>query len=666
LGVTFAKNRRELVADIFFVFLELNKLCMKNSIAERIAYFLEKHPPFCSLSLLDLIAISKESQVLHLEKKEVLFNVNDEPHSFFYIVKDGAVALSVVYDAEQVLIDQCDEGDILGLRPFFAKDAYLMTAQASEESLLYAIPIAVFKPYIFESVEVSSFLLESFASNTRNPYDKENKGKLIAESTTYNERDNTIQYFKPISYTASPITASRKDSVKSIAETMTKHKIGSVIIQENVRPIGIITDKDLRSKIATGLFTIEASAEQIMSVPVITVPPNGSVAETQLMMLRHNIGHLCVTSDGSTESEIIGIISEHDVVVAQANNPGVLVKQSKRAESAQELKAVRENLSKLIQNALRENIPIAHLCQIAGEINRGITIRAIELSIIKMGVQPLVPFAWLNIGSQGRKEQLLLTDQDNALVFEDVTEERYDEVKKYFLQLTDNVTHILNVVGYEFCPAEMMASNPLWCKSLKEWNAQYNTWIHSPAEKGILMCSIFFDYDFVYGDRGLVDAITANIFKNIENNQVFFAYLGGDALKNPPPLGFFRQFLVEKDGEHKDTLDVKSRGLMPLTDAARLLSLDQKIVGVNNTLVRFKELAALEPQNAATYEACFEAFSVLLKFRTQEGFASDSGGRYLVLNKLTKSDKVKLKNAFRPISDVQEILKTRFQLTYFT
>lgn len=639
---------------------------MKNSIAERIADFLQKHPPFCNLSLLDLVAISKESRVLHLEKREVLFNVKDEPHPFFYVVKEGAVALSVVYDGEQLLIDECDEGDILGLRPFFAKDAYLMTAKASEESLLYAIPIGIFKPYIFENVEVSSFLLESFASNTRNPHDKENKGKLISESVIYNEREDAIQFFKPISYTSKPITANRSDSVKAIAETMTQHKIGSVIIQENRRPIGIITDKDLRFKIATGLFGIEASAEQIMSVPVITVTANRSVAETQLMMLRHNVGHLCVTSDGTCESEIIGIISEHDVVVAQANNPGVLVKQCKRAESAQELKAVRDNLTKLIKNALSENISIAHICQVVGEVNRAITIRAIELSFMKMGAQPPVKFAWLNIGSQGRKEQLLLTDQDNALVFEDVSEESYSDVKKYFIELADNVTSILNVVGYEFCPADMMASNPLWCQSLKEWNAQYNTWIHSPAEKGILMCSIFFDYDFVYGDKELVDSITANILKNVDKNQIFLAYLGRDALKNPAPLGFFRQFLVEKDGEHKDTFDVKSRGLMPLIDAARLLSLNQKITGVNNTLARFKELAALEPQNAVTYEACSEAFSILLKFRTQEGFASDSGGRYLDLNKLTKLDKVKLKNAFHPISDVQEILKTRFQLTYFT
>jgi CBS domain-containing protein len=214
---------------------------MKNSIAERIADFLKNQPPFLSLSLPDLIAISRESQVVYLEKNQVLFNVNDQPHSFFYIVKDGAVGLSISYDEKEILIDKCDEGDILGLRPFFAKDNYLMDAMAREESLLYAIPIAVFKPYIFQNPEVSEFLLESFASNTRNPHDKENKGKLISENIIYNEQDAAMQYFKPISYTENPITATGKETIKSIAETMVKYKIGSVIIEKNYLPIGIIT-----------------------------------------------------------------------------------------------------------------------------------------------------------------------------------------------------------------------------------------------------------------------------------------------------------------------------------------------------------------------------------------------------------------------------------------
>lgn len=639
---------------------------MKNSIAERIADFLKNFPPFNSLIYKELVLISSESKVLHIDKNEVLFKVGDQTHPYFYVVKEGAIGLSVVSDAEEALIDKCDEGDILGLRPFFAKDNYLMTARAREESLLYAIPIEVFRPYVSQNQEVLNFLLESFASNTRNPYDPENKGKLISENVIYDEQSSELQYFQPIGYTKKPITANRKDIIKQVAQTMTQHKIGSVIIEENQLPIGIVTDKDLRSKIATGIFTIEVAIDQIMSAPVITVPENISIAETQMMMLKHNVGHLCVTEDGTNRSKIMGIISEHDVVAAQANNPGVLLKQTKRATRSKELKAVREKLSDLILNSLDKNIPIQHICNLVGEINIAITKRSIELAIEKMETEPPTRFAWLNIGSQGRKEQLLMTDQDNALIFEDVEEDQYEEVKTYFLELAEKVTKTLNKVGYEFCPAEMMASNPMWCKSVTDWNKQYNAWINTPGEKGILMCSIFFDYDFIFGEEALVDAITENIHTNVKDNQLFFAYLGTDALKNPPPLGFFRQFLVEDDGEHKDAFDIKSRALMPLTDAARLLMLSEDVKGITNTYQRFKKMAELEPQNADLFEACSEAFLILLKFRTKEGLLNNSNGRYLNLNDLSKSDKVKLKNAFTPIRDIQDSIKNRFQLTYFT
>lgn len=639
---------------------------MRNPIAERITDFLKHYPPFSSLEYTKLLEISKSCQVLYLEKNQTLFKINDPTHAFFYVVASGAIGLSVTSDTDDVLIDKCDEGDILGLRPFFAKNNYLMTAKAREESIIYAIPIETFKPYVASNPDVLNFLLESFASNTRNPYDKNHKGKLVSENVIYNDQNAEIQFYQPIKYTENPITASPIDIVKFVAQTMASSKIGSIIIHENRKPIGIVTDKDLRSKIATGLYSIDVTIDKIMSSPVITVADNLSIAEAQIMMLKHNVSHLCVTKDGTNDSEITGIITEHDIVVAQANNPGVLLKQSKRAQKSADLKDVREKLTDLIQHSLDKNVPINHITSIVGEINLAITKRAIELSIEKIGTPPPAQFAWMNMGSQGRKEQLLLTDQDNAIVFEDVPEEKYNAVKNYFLELAEKVTKTLNKVGYEYCPAEMMASNPLWCKSVTDWQNQFRGWINAPGEKGILMCTIFFDYDFVYGNEDLVDAISNTIYEETNDNQLFFAYLGADSLKNPPPLGFFRQFLVESDGEHKDTFDLKGRALMPLIDAARILSLSKGIKNVSNTISRYSKLAELEPQNAPVYEACADAFAELLKFRTEEGLKNENDGRYLNLSELSKLDKVKLKNDFQPINDIQEVIKNRFQLTYFT
>jgi len=288
------------------------------------------------------------------------------------------------------------------------------------------------------------------------------------------------------------------------------------------------------------------------------------------------------------------------------------------------------------------------------------------MAIDEVSEKPPVTFAWLNLGSQGRKEQLLITDQDNALVFEDVSEDSYHEVKNYFLTLSKVITRHLNTVGYDYCPAEMMASNPKWCLSVSEWKKQFHHWITIPDEHSIMLCSIFFDFECVYGNEELAAKISKNIFKDLYKKNLFFAYLGSDALKNPPPLGFFRQLLVEQDGKHKDTFDIKSRAIMPLVDAARVLILDKTISGINNTSARFEAMANKEPENKELFISCANAFLDLITFRTQEGLKHNNSGRFIHLEALNKADKLKLKNAFKPIQDVQSVLKNRFNLTYFT
>ncbi|MFP9098455.1 DUF294 nucleotidyltransferase-like domain-containing protein [Flavobacterium sp. RHBU_24] len=639
---------------------------MKNPVAQGVADFLKYFPPFSSLSTVDLLHVAHASKLLYLDKNQTLFKGGEAVHAHFYVVKSGAVGLSLTSDAEETLIDKCDEGDILGLRPFFAKNDYLMTARAREEAVLYAIPISVFEPYIAANRQVLNFMLESFASQTRNPLDKERSGRLLSENTIYNDQEVDLQYFQPLKYNRTPITANPDDVLMYIAKTMANSAIGSVIIQKDTLPVGIITDKDLRSKIATGLFPITALAEDVMSAPVISVPENISVAEAQMLMLKHNVGHLCVTKDGTDSTSVSGIISEHDVVAAQANTPGVLLKQTRRAANNKELKYVREKLTDLIQNSIDKNIPVSHISNIVAEINIALVKRAIELAVEKIGTHPPVRFVWMNVGSQGRKEQLLRTDQDNALIFEDVAPEQYDGVKRYFMELSELVTDSMLKVGYELSPHNIVARNPKWCKSLTDWVKQYNEWINTPREKDIELNTLFFDFDFIYGFPAIEDVIIDTVQQNITRNKKFFAFLASDTLKNPAPLGFFRQFLLESDGEHKDSFDIKARALEPLIDAARLLALSQGLVTITNTYQRFKKMAELEPQNADLFEECAEAFNTLQKFRTEEGLINDSNGRYLNLNGLTKTDKVKLKNCFQPISDMHDLIKNRFSLTYLS
>ena len=634
-----------------------------NAIAERIADFLKEYKPFNTLTYDELIDIATNIRVVNLEKNKSLFQINDKLHDSFYVVSSGTVSLTVVSDAEETLLNKCHAGDIFGLRPFFAKNNYMMTAKAREESVIYAIPIDKFKPLLLKNQEVLDFLLESFASTST--VSKDNTGNKISDNIRYNDNQSEIQYFQALEYSKNPITTNSTSTVKEVAQLMTDNIMDNVLVTERNFPIGIVTDKDFRSKIATGRFPILSAIDKIMASPVITVTENLSLAEAQLLMLKYNVSHLCVTYDGTDKSEVKGIISEHDLVVAQANNPGVLIKEIKRSQSAKDLRNVREKLSELVQSSITKNIPISHISMISGEIIFAITKRAIELAILELGSPP-ARFAWLCIGSQGRKEQVLLTDQDSILVFEDVSAEKYRDVKDYFLKLAKRTTIALEKVGYDFCPNGHMASNLFWCKSLTDWTKQYSSWINTPGENTDEISSIFFDYELAYGEIQLEEALSETIFAARKSNSLLYDYLGNDALKKPTPLNFFKKFNIEEEGENKGKFDIKTRALMPLIDGARLLVLSHNIKGINNTYLRFKQLAIVEPKFGEIYRNCAEAFLVLSKFRTLEGLKNDNSGQFIDLEEMSKSDKEKLKNAFAPMKELEDLIKDKFQLTHFS
>ncbi len=638
---------------------------MSYTIAENIAQFLKDYPPFNHLTYDELIQVATSIGVVSLDKHKTLFQIDDKLHDSFYVVASGVVNLFVIADAEETLLNKCYAGDVFGLRPFFAKNNYMMTAKAREESIVYAIPIAVFKPFVAQNPQVLDFLLESFATNTRNPFDKENRGKLITDNVYTENQSNEFQYFQSLSYNKTPIKISADTMIKDAAQMMSDNLIDSALVTEQNYPIGIVTDTDYRTKIATGRVSINVPVDKIMTSPVITVPENVSVAEAQLLLLKHNVSHLCVTADGSDKSDVKGIISEHDLIVAQANNPGVLIKEIKRALSPKELKQVREKLTGLIQTSIAKNIPLPHIYNISGEIITAIVRRSVELAILDLGSPP-ARFAWLSIGSQGRKEQLLLTDQDSILVFEDVAVEKYRDVKDYFLKLAKRATAILEKVGYLNCPNGHMASTMMWCKSLTEWIKQYNNWMKAPGEKSNEISSIFFDYEIAFGEGKIEDAITDVIFANVKSNTLFYDYLGNDTLRKQPPLNFFKKFNLEEEGEHKGTFDIKRRAIMPLVDGARLFAISMNLKGVNNTYLRFKQLAMVDPKFSEIYLNCADAFLILSKFRTLEGLKNDTSGDYIMVDELTKADKEKLKNALVPMKELEDLIKDRFRLTQFS
>ncbi|MEL1242130.1 DUF294 nucleotidyltransferase-like domain-containing protein [Flavobacterium flavipallidum] len=638
---------------------------MKNTISQRVADFLKNFPPFNFLDQIDIEKLSEKVSIIYKEKGVVIFEENEETHDCFYVVHKGAVEL--LKNQKNDILDMCDEGDIFGLRPLIAHENYKMEARTHEETILYAIPIDIFKPYAIKNLNVGSFIIESFASNTHNPYSKSHRGKLYGN--TFDDEnnaddvidtDNKILDLQPIKYSKKIITCSRAATAKEIAKTMTKKNVGAMLVVEDMLPIGIITDKDLRNKIVTGDHSINTTADVIMNSPVITYSKKMTITQAQMAMMKSNISHLCLTKDGTPNTKVVGILSKHDVMVALGNNPAVLIKALKRVKKVKEIKPIRAKITQLLQGYINQNIPITLTAKIITELNDACIQRVIELSLAKMKTPPPVKFSWLALGSQGRSEQLLHTDQDNALIYEDVPEDREEKTRKYFLELAAIVNKGLFEIGYDYCPAEMMASNPSWCLSLNQWKQLVHDWISKPGKDEVLLSFIFFDYSLSYGDRDLTNQLSDYIFGDIEANPIFYVHLVSGALQSPSPTGFFRQFLVEQDGAHKDFFDIKRRALMPLADAARVLILSHSVKGISNTYERFEKLAELEPQNKELYLSCSYSYKALLKFRTKQGLLHHDSGQFIELEALSKLEKVKLKRTFKTIKELQEVISMRF------
>ncbi|MDZ7613672.1 MAG: DUF294 nucleotidyltransferase-like domain-containing protein [Flavobacteriaceae bacterium] len=394
---------------------------MKNTIAERIFDFLKDFPPFQYLKKTELSSIAENIRVVYMEKDNYVFRQNDPVHPDFYVVKDGAVVLE--YSEKKLITDHCDEGDVFGLRAVIRKKNYMFSARALEESIIYCIPASFYEEIILKNTDANRFLLATFAGNQK----KSGSEKYGAGLLSPNDHLKKVPaYFYDVltaSYSKNPVTCSARMSVKQAAEIMSAKRVGSiVIVDEKNFPVGILTDKDLRTKIATGKVPLNAEVTMTMSSPVITHRTDMTMAEAEIAMLHHNIGHICLTEDGTRESKVIGILSEHDLLSSRGNHPAAFIKEIKRAANATELKKISQQTQLLLGSLLDQHIPVDFVLKVISLINQALTTKIIELALAEMQVQAPVSFTWLALGSQGRQEQLLVSDQDNALIYCDVPE----------------------------------------------------------------------------------------------------------------------------------------------------------------------------------------------------------------------------------------------------
>ncbi len=393
---------------------------MQNTIAQRIYDFLKQFPPFQFMAEGDLLDICSQASVLYLDKDEVIFNRDQAYNDRFYIVQQGAIKLTRPSKDVIKVVDICDEGDLFGLK-VTSTDTYRTTATANEETILYTLPMEEFSAFAKANKAISNYLIASFASNIKDPYTLQQSGSLL--NTYEPERSAHLLGLEQARYSTSIITCSPETSIQEAARLMQQHRIGCLVITVNAIPVGVLTNRELRNAIANNIISSDHVVGDAMITQVVCAVTKVTVAQAQLILLKNGISHLIITEDGTASTKVVGVLSKHDIVVAYGNSPAELVKEIKRAKKTKMLRFTWEKATLLLERYLDQNLPISHILNIFSELKDALMQRTMELSLSKMAHNPPVPFTWLALGSQGREEQLLYTDQDNALIYEDVSPE---------------------------------------------------------------------------------------------------------------------------------------------------------------------------------------------------------------------------------------------------
>jgi CBS domain-containing protein len=634
-----------------------------------IGELLGKVPPFSFLSTFELISLTKTMEIQFFEEKEVLFQENTTPKNHFFFIQKGSVELLFEREGHQEISEICDEGEIIGIKAILGNRNYLNTARAHEDTLVLVIPYSSFLPHLEKNSKISLYFAVGFSAGMSI------KKTNLKEFESARKELSNVKSSKSIEITKDSFTIDsekkiihcQKDTtIQNAAEIMSEYKVGSIfVLNQEGYPQGILTDLDLRTKVVSKAYPIDRKVSEIMSSPVRTVSRDISLSSAILLMMNQNIRHLCVTEDGTPQSKAIGIITEHDVLLAQGESPAILTKEILQSKSIFQLPPLRNKMESIIHQYVRQDVSIPFILDVITEVNDALISKIIELSVLKLKElsfeDPGVDFVWLSLGSEGRREQSTRTDQDNALLYEDPLPEKKESVKSYFLQLGKLVTEALHDCGFAYCPGNIMASNPNLCMSQSEWRESFYRWILSGTPEAVLNLSIFFDFRAGHGKKELAIDLEEFIQSKIPENKNILRFLGLNSVSSSPPLGIFRNFLVERQGKHKNEFDIKLRGITPLVDAARVLSLENKI-HERSTLGRFEELGKIFPKLEKEYEEAKSTFEILTRFRLKNQMENPGRTNHLNPDTLTKMEKEILKYGFKTIHELQSRLRVHFQL----
>ncbi len=625
--------------------------------SSQISHFLSGIVPFSLLPENVLKNISREFSIVHYSSGTRLFYQGKSRVEYLYIVQEGAVERYYGEGENKTLRGVLGEGDIYGGISMLVNNGIAVRSiRILENTYFYILPKTVFLKLCDEQKVFAEYFTGTFGKSMMDKsyasIIKNEAGGIDSSTQFFNLQVENI-------YHDNILSCSEDTSIQQAASRMSDRKCSSIFIKNlGGDYTGVVTDTDLRSKVIAKGHDISAPIANIMSSPLHSVQIDSMVSEALLEMMDTNLKHLAVRD---RQSNVVGIVTNRDLLTAQEQSPFFLIRELSAASGMDEIVDMQKRTPRLIQNMLNSGAKARTITRLISSISDAILDKLVGFALDELGPAPS-EFVFLIVGSEGRNEQTLKTDQDNAIIYTDVGKAESSDAKAYFLKFGERVCTWLDQAGYDFCKGDVMAKNPKWCQPLSLWKRYFYSWIRVSTPKDLMQSNIFFDLRGGCGNIELVDELRLFLFESLEGWTRFFRDLTVNALGFKPPLGFFRNFVVESKGEHRHKLDIK-KSMTPIVDIARIYALNNNI-SETNTQERLYRLYLEKVFDEETYNDLDHAYSYLLHHRLScqiknivEGEKPDN---YIDPTKLSRMDQTMLKELFKRIERMQTKLSLDF------
>lgn len=644
-----------------------------NLIPDRIAATLRQYPPFSMMAEAAIETMAQGAHVRVLVAGEQLWQQGDPPGDSLYVLVRGRVEYHITTDGQTELVAVRDEGDLLGLTPLLRGEPVRTTAQVVEDTVLYGLTWKPIQRLLADHDEARHYVNRHLFWTTR--LGGESTSVPAPEDSGISGRaKNILQAHLAGGKVIQPralerlLTCSPETSIHEAATTMAKRRVPSVlVVDDERRPLGIVTQSAIVKQVVAGEMPRTDPVSGIMASPVITVSSLSSATAAILLMLRERIGQVCVTEDGTPATPALDVFTNKDLLAQSGHHPAGLLREFRHARTVARLRELCDEIEEITGSYLDAGVSAIFLGQICAELYDELVQRLLELAIAELAAEgvtlPTVPWGWLSVGSDGRREQTLRTDMDNALVFAASDNADNDQANRdLFLQLANKVVAMMVECGFARCQGGVMASNPKWCRTDAEWLQEIEEISSSTEDDPLFRGIVLYDMRFVAGNPAIVRPVRQAIIDSVRNNAWLQRRLANLVIETPPPLNFWGKFVIERRGDRAGEFDLKGRALAPLRDAARLLALKHNQLRRYSTGGRWEDLRRNVPALAELAKVSREAYDVLLALRLTTAISRHDSGRFVDPSRLSKLEKARLAQAFDVVRMVQTHVRLAFNL----